>query len=30
VRDCCPLTKGAVSGSSLGGPLTCELDENRK
>jgi hypothetical protein len=25
-RDCC-LTKGVVSGSSLDGPLTCELDE---
>jgi hypothetical protein len=29
-RDCCSLTKGAVSGSSLGAPLTCELDEERQ
>jgi len=26
-RDSCSLTKGAVCGSSLDGPLTCELDE---
>jgi hypothetical protein len=24
------VTKGAVSGSSLDGPLTCELDELRR
>jgi hypothetical protein len=29
-RDCCSLTKGAVSGSSLDAPLTCELDEERQ
>jgi hypothetical protein len=29
-RDCCSLTKGAVSGSSPDGPLTCELDEMRQ
>jgi hypothetical protein len=26
-RDRCSLTKGAVSGSTLDSPLTCELDE---
>jgi hypothetical protein len=29
-RDCCSLTKEAVFGSSLDGPLTCELDDYRQ
>jgi hypothetical protein len=29
-RDCCSLTKGAVSGSSPDGPLACALDDRRQ
>jgi hypothetical protein len=29
-RDRCSSTKGAVSGSSLDGSLTCELDETEQ
>jgi hypothetical protein len=28
-HDCCALTKGVVSGSSLDGPITCALDDWR-
>jgi hypothetical protein len=28
--DCCVLTKGVVSGSSLDGPITCGLDETEQ